>query len=175
MHALSITITLIVSVASIAWANVEFDEKHEGVVMQQDVRRLLGALYAGDIDTLLKYSYPAVVAAMGGHDAAKTTLAGAVGQLQTLGMKVESLVFPEAPTFIQGNNGRRYAIVPTKSVVSAKGQQVQSYNFQLGVKEANDSQWTYLEGSRMTPQVLSSMFPDFPSGYQLPKISREKL
>lgn len=168
-------IALVVAVASRAWSAQEFDEKEQAIVVQQDVRSLLEALHAGYTDTLLKYTYPPIVAAMGGADAAKATLADVAAQLQALEMKLDSLVFPESPAFLEGSNGRRFAIVSTKSVFSSKGQKIESFNFQLGIREAGATQWTYVEGSRMTPQVLLLLLPDFPSGYQLPKISRERI
>ncbi len=89
-------------------------------------------------------------------------------------MRVESLTFPRAPEFLEGG-GRRFAIVPTLSIIYANAQRVESLNFQLGVLEPKSTQWVYVEGSRINKQNVQELFPGFPATYEFPLFYRKKL
>jgi hypothetical protein len=78
------------------------------------------------------------------------------------------------PEFLEGG-GRRLAIVPTLTIVSANGQRVESLNFQLGVLEAGSTSWKYVEGSRINKENVQVLFPGFPQDYEFPKFYRKKL
>jgi len=144
-------------------------------LVQRDVRTLIGAVYSGDLDTVIRFTHPRVVTSLGGSSSARATLARVLAQTQSAGMKLESLVFPNQPVFLQGDGRRQYVVVPTRLVIMANGQRLESFNFQFGVREPGGAGWTYMEGSRVTPQLLSAWFPDFPASHKFPTISRKKL
>jgi hypothetical protein len=139
---------------------------------QQDVRTISRALYGGDADTVLKYTHPKVVQLQGGEAAAHQRLQAAIQTMKN--MKIESLTFPAAPTCLNGGN-RRFAIVPTLSVLVRDGQRVESLNYQLGVLEPGEAEWTYVEGSRMNAATVQILFPGFPKDYTFPPIYRKRL
>lgn len=138
-----------------------------------DVRAVSRALYGGDVPALLKYSHPKSIEAMGGTERAKASLEKATTYFRGQGLSVISLEFPTPPEFIAGAEGRVYAVIPTKTIVAGKGGRVLSWNFQLGVREATSKAWVYLEGSRLTPEIMATWIPDFPKDHQLPRVSRE--
>jgi hypothetical protein len=146
----------------------------DGKVVQDDVRRMLNALYANDIDTVLALTHPKVIKSLGGLPVAKATLQPELARMQSSKMSLESLTFPKAPNFI-ATAEREYAVVPTLSIVKSKGERAESLNFQFGIKEKTATNWTYIEGSRVNPQLLGGFFPDFPSNYNFPQFYRKKL
>ncbi len=152
--------------------NVPVESDSETV--QSDVRQMSAALYRGDVDSLLRFTHPEIVKALGGEPAARDALNQAVRQFQAIGMTLDSLVFPESPKFVSGN-GRLFAIVPMESIISANNQKVQSLNFQFGVREADSVGWKYVEGSRLNKEILGALFPDFPPDYAFPPVARKKL
>jgi|ERR1035437_3836539 hypothetical protein len=143
-------------------------------LVQADVRRTLNAVYGGDIDTVLNFTHPDIIQQMGGASQAKTVLQKTLDQIQTAGMKVESLAFPETPTFTN-SAAHEFVVVPTKLVIAVKGQRLESLNYQFGVREVSQTNWTYIEGSRITAENVRKFFPDFPSGFGFPKVYRKKL
>lgn len=142
--------------------------------IQSDVRKLATAVYSGDVDTILSYTHPIIINALGGETQAKTTLKLALIKQLGLGLKLESMKFPSEPTFLKSDL-HLFAIVPTKSIMSAKGKRVESLNFQFGIRKHASKVWKYIEGSRITKQNISQMFPDFPKDYEFPKTSRKLL
>jgi hypothetical protein len=41
--------------------------------------------------------------------------------------------------------------------------------------DPNSTDWTYVEGSRLTKENVQSLFPGFPASYQFPPFYRKKL
>ena len=146
----------------------------EARAVQEDVRKISSAVYKSDIDTTISFTHPGILELLGGEAKARETIAAAFAQFRTTGIKVESLDFPQAPDFVPGVTDD-YVIVPTKTIMSANGQRVLSMNFQFGIRPKSGSKWTYMEGSRVTTEVLEALFPDFPVDYTFPAVSRERI
>ncbi len=140
--------------------------------VQSDVRELLNATYDGEVDTVLRLSHPVVIDALGGKVEARKTLSEAMGRLKNYSLKIEVFEFPAEPQFVDGDQ-RSYAVVPTRLVVSAGDKKIDSQNFQVGVKQAGDDAWKYVEGPKFK-QYRSEHFSDFPADFDYPEISKLK-
>src|SRR5262245_11774978 len=142
--------------------------------VQQDVIDLSKAVFAGDIDTIVRFTPPAVIELAGGEAALRQTLKVALETITGAGMKLESLSFPSAPTFLEGG-GNRFVVVPTLSVTVVNGQRVESLNFQIGSFDKGASRWTYIEGSGVNRENVQLLFPGFPQDFEFPSIYRKRL
>ena len=169
-----ILFVLLLAIAARVPVLAQTDANDEGVRVQKDVRTLVRALYNGDIDTAVRYTHPRIVALLGGEDATRAAIEGVMLKVKSAGMRVESLTFPRPPEFLEGG-GRRFAVVPTLSIVDANGQRLESLNFQFGILEPGASEWRYVEGSRLTKQNVQVLFPGFPATYEFPPFYRKKL
>ncbi len=98
--------------------------------VQTDIRTLIKATYERDFPSVLKYTHPKIIAAMGGRAQAESTLETTFAKIGP--MTSESFEFPETPTYLETDRNY-YVIVPTLSIMSANGQQVESLNFQFGM------------------------------------------
>jgi hypothetical protein len=146
----------------------------ETQTVQHEVERIIRAIYSGDIDLVMHSTYPPVIGLMGGPDVARRSLEHIVAQVRKSGMTLESFSFPAAPAFFDAG-GTRFVFVPTLSVVAVNGKRFESRNFQLGVLDAGATRWTYVEGSRLTPQNVHTLLPTFPSDRPFPPIQRKAL
>ena len=166
-------LVVLASVVSLgAGATVEQDAEAKRV--QEDVKAIANALYAGDVDTVLRFTLPMIIEAQGGMEKTRATLQPVLDKFKSVNMKLESLTFPKPPEFLQDGD-RRFAIVPTLSVISGNGQKVESLNFQLGVLEKGSTQWHYVEGSRVNAENVQILFPGFPKDYKFPETYRKKV
>lgn len=174
---LALTVFLLVSVCpplSAAPPEAEKTASDETARVQADVRAILNAAYEADVDTMVRYTPPAILEGMGGEAQARAAIEQSLRGVAERGMKLASLTFPEAPTFLKGTE-RRFVVVPTLSVIEAAGQKVESLNYQLGVLEPKAEAWTYVEGSRINKDNVRLLFPDFPADYTFPTTYRKKL
>jgi hypothetical protein len=144
--------------------------------VQQDVKRINEALYAGDVATVIHYTHPAIVKSIGGEEKARKLLQEFYEKsIVPTEMKLESLKFPSKPEYLE-SGGRRFAVVPTLAVYSLKeGQRVESKNFEVGLLDVGATEWRYVEGLRVTKQNLQALFPGFPEDYKFPETYRKKL
>jgi len=155
-----------------ATAAPAFSDELEPV--QRDVQDLTQAMYRGDLDTILRFSHPKAIEMLGGPTAARATMEMAIQPILDIGMTLEAFSFPRPPEYIEGKE-RRFAIVPTLSIMAAQGQQIESLNYQFGILEPGAKGWTYLEGSRINQQNVRVFFPDFPADYSFPEFYRRRL
>jgi hypothetical protein len=142
--------------------------------VQADVHAMVVALYAGDVDTTLQFTYPAALEMLGGEAQARAMLEPFYAEMAARGVQLTSLTFPSPPTFLTAG-ANEHAIVPTLTVVRTGEQLVESLNFQFGARAAGETRWTYLEGSRVNQQSVRSFFPDFPADFEFPETYREQL
>ena len=152
------------------------DHRSEAETVQEDVRKMNGAVYQADVSTVLDYTHPKIIDMLGGRSQAESALKAAFSQIQVQDMKLESLTFPAAPDFLQ-TGGTRFVIVPTKTILSISGQQVESLNYQFGVQvqENGTAKWKFIDGSRINKENVRSLFTDFPSDYQFPETDQKLL
>jgi hypothetical protein len=147
----------------------------ESEIVQGNVKAMLEATYAGDVDRVLKYTHPRILELMGGQEASRAAITAALASITRLQLKVDNLTFPRSPKFFKGAN-HRYVFVPTLLVLSvAGGQKLESLNYQLGILDPGSSQWRYVEGSRVNQSNARQLFSDFPTDIEFPPLYRKKL
>lgn len=151
------------------------DAANHIATVQKDVERIVRATYDADAETVVGYAHPKVIELMGGTDNARVLLVTTLARMQHVGMKLESLEFPNPPRFIRGRSST-IVLVPTLVKVSGgSGRKAESRNFQAGVLEDGASQWTYVEGSKLNASNIQVFFPDVPQDIELPPIHRRKI
>ncbi|MDZ4789786.1 MAG: hypothetical protein SGJ17_01015 [Hyphomicrobiales bacterium] len=143
--------------------------------VKQDVEATARALYAGDIDKVIKMTHPRVLELSGGEAAMRSGVQQAVAKMHQSGMKIESFQFPKPPEFFAGG-AFEFAVVHTLTVIStANGQRADSLNFQLGVRDKGSKLWIFVEGSRLTAESAQKLFIGFPADFKFPSTYRKKL
>jgi hypothetical protein len=140
--------------------------------IQSDVKRLLNALYAGDTDSILKATPLEVITLMGGEAKATQMLKDVFQGMQTSGAKLESVSFPENPTFLKAGL-HQFAVVPTKNIIILNASRFESLHFQIGIKNAGDTNWTFIDGEQASN--VSKIFPDCPANFQFPPTFTKKI
>ncbi len=142
--------------------------------VQKDVEDCMRALYSGDVETVINFTHPAVLAKLGGRVASHAAMVTTVQQIKKSGMRIESLTFPRAPEFLPVGD-RWFAVVPTLSIFASPTQRFESLNFQFGILEPDATAWLYIDGSRVEATDVIKLFPGFPEHYRFPEFYRRKL
>lgn len=149
-------------------------QNSEAKQVQEDVVNITQATFEGNVDTVINYTHPQIISMLGGMAQARSVLEDSFSEFQSLGMKMESLVFPEAPTFIESSTND-FVIVPTTTIILSEGYRIESSSYQFGIKQKGTKDWKYIEGSRINQQNVQLLFPDFPSDYEFPEYSQQQL
>jgi hypothetical protein len=111
---------------------------------------------------------------LGGAAQARDTMAKVTAQMKLTDTVIESFTFPEDPVFYTTDR-QQYALVPYKMIISIRGVRVESLNYQFGNKLRGATNWTYIEGSRITTNNVYQFFPDFPKDAKFLTTSRTRL
>jgi hypothetical protein len=143
-------------------------------IVQNDVRCLQSAVFTGDVDTVLGYTNPKIIQLVGGTAKVRASLVEVTQQFQSAGMRIESSFFPEPPTFIKGAE-HEFVVVPTLTIMTAGGQRVEARNYQFGIRNLGEANWTYVEGGELSAEKVNALFPDFPADFKLPQTEIKKL
>lgn len=154
--------------------SIKENEIEQSKIVQSETRQVAGAVYEKDVKTVLSFTHPKVIEALGGMAAAETTLRNTFSKMSEINMKMESFEFPADPIFIKGSV-HQFALIPTKAQYSVQGQKAESLNYQFGVRALDATSWKYIEGSQVNAGNVKNLFPDFPDNIKFPEISRKKL
>jgi hypothetical protein len=146
----------------------------EATIVQNDVRTVLNAGFQNDVDTMLRYTHPQVIVGLGGPEKARETFQKMLREVGQNGMKLESLSFPSPPTFLRSAQ-RRFVLVPTASIIEFGARRVEDLGYQLGILEPGSTEWTFVDGARISKDNARILFPDFPLDIELPKTYRKDL
>lgn len=146
----------------------------EPTLVQENVREITGALFAHDANSILKFTHPYVIEDMGGRGAALAVLEASFENYKDGVLAFESLEFPSPPVFVQSQDNF-FVLVPTITIMVAKGQRVASTGYQFGVRAKGNANWKYIDGLTITRVTPQGLFPDFPTGVDLPETSQNNL
>jgi len=78
---------------------VEISSTFDKDEVQKQLTKLFMAVNSADIETTLKFTHPYTIKLMGGEDQARTILKST---FESVDMEVESVNFPELPTYEEG-------------------------------------------------------------------------
>jgi len=170
-----VTAVLVALSSTSTLAAQKLDVKGQTATVERDVRAMSAALFKGDGDKLVGYTFPGTVQAWGGPAAFAKVYTDVAATQTRLGITRESITFPTPPEFIEGKSGRWFVLVPSRTVVSGRGGRGAVNGFYLGVREPGATAWKYIPGQFIKPEGLPSLLPDFPAQHPLPPLTHEKL
>ena len=167
------TARTLISVGVLLVAGFAFADDAEDKRVQSDIKSVSQAMFAGDVDTLLRYTHPKIIELMGGEAQARETLeTGALRQMKV--MTLEAVEFPAAPTFF-GSEKNDFVFVPNRLRFSGGDRRVEIESFHLGVRSKGSTDWTYVDGANLNSSTAPSLFPDFPSDAEFPPVRMRDL
>lgn len=127
------------------------------------------ATLAGDMDTVIDMTYPAVTDAIGGRRKAL-----AVMEKLTKDMKANGLAFASydagEPGEFQTEGDNTFSIVPTRLEISGVDVRIVTNNYVLGISRNGGRSWTFIEGSGLKDKkAAAKVLPKLPATLRLPE------
>ncbi len=136
--------------------------------VHDDVNTLVLALEKEDFAAILDLTHPKIMEKAGGRPALEAALRTAYAQCKKIGMKIKMAEFPAPPTFHKGTQNE-FVIVPTRTMIALMGKNIDSSQYQLGIRKIGEPKWAYVDGTTLTKELILLLFPDFPKDLELPK------
>ena len=116
-------------------------------------------MLAKDPDVAIPCMNPRLIAALGGVDAAKQTLARKRKQMDESGAAFEGVIVGN-PARSVTVNGREFALIPEELRIRVKEGTVRQNAYMLAVREPGSTTWTFFDTAPAQPQALAKLFPD---------------
>jgi len=118
-----------------------------------------------DYAYLFVVMYAPVVERMGGKEQGVLAAQAIVAQMKQQQMVMVSWKAKKPYQYIRGES-RTYAVIPYESVLIIAGKRLRQESYQLGIKAAG-SNWQFVNGDTLNPELFREFFPDFPSSAKL--------
>lgn len=145
-------------------------EKQDNVAIDVVMNRLAGAFKTNDYSYIIDVMYTPVVRNFGGKEKAIADAKAVVDQMREQGMIVTSWKAIKPYTYCSGVSNR-YAIIPYQMETEYNGRTIKQTGYQLGIKTP-DAHWQFVNGDRLTPEIFSAFFPDFPTNVAFPELQQ---
>jgi hypothetical protein len=144
--------------------------------VEAEAGRMFNAMYRwGDVDTLIEHCHPRLLQATGGEPGTRAAFEKLVGEVQSSGLRIESFVVLGSTTLLS-TDFSDFALVPTRSVfrVGDSGR-IASWSYLFAARKKGETDWGYVDGSRLNEDNLWVLFPDFPKNVELPRCAESQL
>ena len=137
--------------------------------------QLTDATLRGDYETVQKLTYPKLIELGGGPESFRKTVRETVKEIESKGIKIESLSVGEPQDFMEAEQ-RIYAIVPTKMKLRVPEGLLVGDAFLIGISEDKGANWTFVDSTGAADKQLRKMlFPTVADKLRLPEQKRPVL
>lgn len=125
-----------------------------------DVANMKKALESKDYNTLVDYTYPAVIEQMGGKEAMVKVIESGFTQLESQGVHFRSVEFGAAGKVYKAGD-QLHALVPQKIVLAVQGGSVTASSHLLAISQDNGNHWSFLDTSQLDKEAIKGLLPNY--------------
>ncbi len=128
------------------------------------------ATVKGDCGKLADFTYPKVLAMMGGRDKMIAALESALKSLKDKGVEFLSAKVGDASPLVRGGS-EVYTVVPFTLVMKVPEGKGALNSFLLGISRDKGKTWTFVDGKIIAddPKLTKKLLPNLPATLKLPK------
>ncbi len=138
--------------------------------IDEQAKKMSKAGQRGDYETLVGLTYPALVQQFGDRAKMIEVMKTAAQETAPSGVKMVGAKVGSATKPIP-SQGKLFSIVPTVNGMTAPNARI-TQKFLLAISSDNGRTWSFIEGSGISPGLLSKVLPDFPSEMRLPVVEK---
>lgn len=129
------------------------------VTIKQEAQKCARALLAADYDSVVAYTHPRIVKAMGGKEAMLATLKQGMAQMKAGGASFLDVTIgqPSSPKRI---GPWMTSIIPQHLVLKVPDGKLHSDSSLLGISEDEGRHWVFIDLGQVKKEQLDEMFPE---------------
>ena len=127
----------------------------------------MDATVSGDFKTVLDMTYPKVLEAMGGKDAALKEIEGAMKAIKGQGITF-SVKGVETPTVMKGGKDF-YSVTAYALLMSANGKKISLGSAVIGISSDEGKTWKFINLDDKGEKGVREMLPQLPADMKIPK------
>jgi hypothetical protein len=125
------------------------------------------AMIAQDFGKLADFTFPKIVAGMGGREKMIEKLKAGVEEMKNAGYGFNTF-HVDAPTAIADAGNDIVAVVPQSLEMTVPGGKLTAKSYLIGLSSDQGQTWTFIDGAGIDAKSLKTLLPNFPKDVKLP-------
>ncbi len=135
--------------------------------IKETAELMAAATKKNDLNTLAKYTYPKVLAAMGGRDKMIAAIQKGFKEMAAKGITFKDVSLGEPGKVVKAGN-ELHCLIPQYLSLNVTGGYITSTSSLLAVSADQGKSWTYVDAGNMTEQHIKILFPNFNKSLVIP-------
>ncbi|MDB5150142.1 MAG: hypothetical protein JWQ57_4162 [Mucilaginibacter sp.] len=135
--------------------------------MQEQANLMSKAFLKGDYQTFAKYTYPAIVSAMGGESRMATVLANSVGSMKTQGMTFDNITFDTPSKIIKSGNELQCTLLQHTAIKLVNGRAVATSTL-IAISKDDGKNWLFVDTSNKDAAAMRKALPNLSTAIVIP-------
>lgn len=133
----------------------------------EQARACATATASGDVPTIIRYTHPTVIEALGGREKMEAILRKGLDQMKAGGVAMEDARV-DPPSALQEQGNSLYSVLPLSVTVRLPQGRFRTHSFLLGVSTDQGAHWTFVDGAPGAEKIRQ-LLPDLPKDLPLPE------
>lgn len=161
-------IALFLNILTSFGQNELFAQNQSLIPHVQEQANIMGQSYLkGDYQAFARYTYPAIVTAMGGEKHMATVLTNSVANINAQGMSLYSITYDNASTIVRSNGELQCTLQQHTTINFAKGKTVMTSTL-IALSEDGGKNWTFVDTNNKTTAMMRKVLPNLNPAIVIP-------
>jgi len=154
--------------ARLGYSQSNLRNKPSIYVRIQEQANIMGqAFLKGDYQTFFKYTYPAIVSAMGGEGRMSTVLANSASSMKTQGMNFDNITFDSPSKIVQSGNEFQCTLQQHTTIKLANGRAVATSTL-IAISKDGGKNWSFVDTSNKNAAAMRKVMPNLSAAIVIP-------
>ncbi len=154
--------------------SVNQQDKKIAVEVQKQANQMGKAFTKGDYQTFAKYTYPTLVAAMGGESQMATTLRQTVSNMYAKGMSFINIVVNSPTKIIKSGNELQCTLQQYSTIKLINGRVIANSTL-IAISKDDGKHWFFVDTSNKDETTLRKVLPNLSPAIVIPPQQRPAL
>ncbi|HWW43099.1 hypothetical protein [Pedobacter sp.] len=163
-----IFVLLIINALSSFGQNKPMIQSGASTIYLREQANIMGhAFLKGDYQTFAKYTYPAIVSAMGGENRMATVLANSANGMKTQGMTFDNITFDSPSKIIKTGSELQCTLQQHTTIKLAKGRAVATSTL-IAISKDDGKNWLFVDTSNKDAITMRKALPNLSEAIVIP-------
>ncbi|MCC9168294.1 hypothetical protein [Pontibacter harenae] len=135
--------------------------------IKRQAQAMSDAVFQKNYELMADYTYPWVVAQMGGKEKMISMISSAMEEMAAQGATIQEVTLGEPSQVVKAGN-ELHCILPQKTVLKLPNGTVSNTSSLLCISKDNGTKWSFLDLAQVDEVTLKTIFPDFNTALVIP-------
>lgn len=143
-------------------------------IITKEGNTMAKAMLNKNYSTMIDYTYPEIIKMAGGREKLLTLLESTMEGMSKQGYNIEKITLGEPQKIFTAGKELHCLISETLLMSTTQGK-AQITNYLLCISKDNGKNWCFLESSKLTPENIKKIFPNFNTALKIPEKGSPKI